>query len=86
MKGMVAKAHGLGLRAGWYAGNFQCSGANSRKAGQAPWDMTRLVQGHVDAIKEYGFDSIKCDSGFKICANMSLWAGKRTALPMSFQE
>ena len=52
-----------GLRAGWYAGNYQCSGANSRKPSQAPWDMPRLVQGHVDAIKAYGFDSVKCDSG-----------------------
>ena len=45
MKGMVSKAHGLGLRAGWYAGNYQCSGANSRSKDQAPWDMARLVQG-----------------------------------------
>ena len=25
MGGMVAKAHGLGLRAGWYMGNYQCA-------------------------------------------------------------
>ena len=24
LKGMVTKAHDMGLRAGWYFGNFQC--------------------------------------------------------------
>ena len=32
------------------------------------------MQGHAAAIKSYGFDSVKCDSGFGICSNMSLWA------------
>jgi hypothetical protein len=51
MKGMVKKAHGMGLRAGWYMGNYQCSGANSRSKDQAPWDMDKLVAGSVAAIK-----------------------------------
>ena len=37
-------------------------------------DMDKLVAGSVDAIKSYGFDSVKCDSGFAVCRNMSLWA------------
>lgn len=71
---MVAKAHKLGLRAGWYMGNYQCSGANSRSKDQEPWDMNRLIAGSVKAIKAYGFDSVKCDSGFGVCSNMSMWA------------
>jgi hypothetical protein len=74
VKGMVEKAHGMGLRAGWYMGNYQCSGGNSRSKDQPPWDMDKLVAGSVDAIKAYGFDSVKCDSGFGVCRNMSLWA------------
>jgi hypothetical protein len=30
VKAMVAKGHGLGLRPGWYMGNYQCSGANNQ--------------------------------------------------------
>jgi len=51
---MVDKAHSLGLRAGWYAGNYQCSGANGRSKDQAPWDLERLVEGNVKALKAYG--------------------------------
>ena len=43
---------------------------------QAPWDLERLVTGNVAALKAYGFDSVKCDSGFFICQNMTLWAQK----------
>jgi hypothetical protein len=50
-------------------GNYQCAGANT-----GMWDMERLVKGNVDALVSYGFDSVKCDSGFDNCRNMSLWA------------
>ena len=53
---IMGHRHGMGLRAGWYAGNYQCSGANARSKDQAPWDMSRLVEGHAKAIKDYGFD------------------------------
>jgi hypothetical protein len=69
MKGMVAKAHGLGLRAGWYMGNYQCADGWPKNA-----DIPALAKGSVDAIKEYGFDSVKLDSGFPVAANLSLWA------------
>ena len=71
VKGMVAKGHGLGLRPGWYMGNFQCSGANGqcvsggkRGVDCSAWDEEKLVAGTVKALADYGFDSVKLDSGF----------------------
>ena len=66
---MVAKAHGLGLRAGWYMGNYQCADGWPKGA-----DMQALAKGSVDAIARYGFDSVKLDSGFPVAANLSLWS------------
>ena len=86
MKGMVSKAHKLGLRAGWYMGNYQCSGANNQcnhggKRGNTSlganctaWDMDKLVAGSVKALVDYGFDSVKLDSGFPVGHNLTLWA------------
>ena len=83
---MVAKAHKLGLRAGWYMGNYQCSGANNQcnhggKRGNTSlganctaWDMDKLVAGSVKALVDYGFDSVKLDSGFPVGSNLTLWA------------
>lgn len=71
VKGMVNRAHDFGLRMGWYFGNFQCS------AGGNPdhtFDMNKLAAGSVKAIKDYGFDSVKLDSGFPVASNMTLWA------------
>lgn len=70
MKGMVDKAHRMGLRAGWYMGNYQCRDA----MGNHKWDLPKLVAGSVKAIAKYGFDSVKIDSGFPVGQNMSLWA------------
>ena len=58
MRGMVQKAHSLGLRAGWYMGNYQCSAG-------VPNDVptATLVEGSVKAIADFGFDSVKLDSG-----------------------
>ena len=53
IKGMVARAHGMGLRAGWYMGNYQCAGANDAS------DLPKLAAGSVRAIKDFGFDSVK---------------------------
>jgi hypothetical protein len=65
MRGMVQKAHALGLRAGWYMGNYQC-------AAGVPNDVptATLVKGSVRAIADFGFDShapvpsISCHSNF----------------------
>ena len=59
LKGMVSKAHGMGLRAGWYFGNYQCRDANHRNNSETPWNMTMLVAASVKATVEYGFDSVK---------------------------
>ena len=81
LKGMNAKAHQLGLRVGWYFGNYQCRDAMCRGPGckgpgkdKPPWDKEKLVAGSVKAVAEYGFDSVKLDSGFPITQNLSLWA------------
>ena len=68
-------------------GNYQCAGANNQcangggKRGNMSlgancsyWDMEKLVQGSVKALVEYGFDSVKLDSGFYVGQNLSLWA------------
>ena len=70
MKSMVDKAHRMGLRAGWYFGNYQCRDA----VGGKKWNMTKLAEGSVRAIVEYGFDSVKLDSGFPVASNLTLWA------------
>lgn len=86
MHAMVAKAHALGLRAGWYFGNYQCAGANAqcyhggkRGVNCSAWDFPRLVQGSVAAIAQYGFDSVKLDSGFPVASNLTLWAATLNA-------
>lgn len=68
MAGMVAHAHDLGLRAGWYMGNYQCG------AGTPSGDVDLYIRGSVDAIAQYGFDSVKLDSGWDLTKNLSRWA------------
>ena len=67
---MVSKAHGQGRRAGWYFGNYQCRDAMGKGPwdvngkpnctdathGHAceRWDMARVAEGAVAAIKYYG--------------------------------
>mmetsp|Transcript_32804 Transcript_32804/g.101715 ORF Transcript_32804/g.101715 Transcript_32804/m.101715 type:complete len:365 (+) Transcript_32804:1-1095(+) len=67
---MVDRAHALGLRAGWYMGNYQCG----EGMGGLRWNLTRLAEGSVRAVREYGFESVKLDSGFPVGKNLSLWA------------
>ena len=81
---MTSKAHQLGLRVGWYFGNYQCRDGMCRgkgckniapaERGKPAWDKDKLVAGSVKAVAEYGFDSVKLDSGFPITQNLSLWA------------
>lgn len=49
-------------------------GNMSMGANCSAWDMDRLVAGSVKALVEYGFDSVKLDSGFGVGRNLSLWA------------
>lgn len=49
-------------------------GNMSRGANCSAWDMVKLVEGSVKALVEYGFDSVKLDSGFSVGRNLSLWA------------
>eukprot|EP01043_Picozoa_sp_COSAG02_P034590 COSAG02_NODE_2428_length_8885_cov_11.257796_7_plen_272_part_00 len=84
LKAMVSKAHGLGLRAGWYMGNYQCAGANNQcalggKRGNvslgancSAWDMDKLVAGSVKALVDYGFDSVKVRFQFRRCHKAAL--------------
>jgi hypothetical protein len=72
LKGMNDKFHGMGLRAGWYMGNYQCRDAMGNH--EPKWDMNKLAAGSVAAIKKYGFDSVKLDSGFPVGSNLTLWA------------
>lgn len=37
-------------------------------------DEARLVEGTVKALVDYGFDSVKLDSGFFVGRNLTLWA------------
>jgi len=37
------------------------------------WDMDAVAAGAVAAIKHYGFDSVKLDSGFPVGSNLSKW-------------
>jgi hypothetical protein len=81
-------------------GNYQCSGANNQcalggKRGNvslgdncSAWDMDRLVAGSVKALVEYGYDSVKIDSGFSVGLNMSLWAqlANESGRPIMFEN
>jgi hypothetical protein len=67
-----------------YFGNYQCRDGMCRgkgckniapaERGKPAWDKDKLVAGSVKAVAEYGFDSLKLDSGFPITQNLSLWA------------
>jgi len=75
LKDMVARGHSKGVRSGWYFGNYQCMGGVYGK----PWNMTALVEGSVKMAVDYGFDSMKIDSGFSVGHNMSLWSATLNA-------
>lgn len=59
MKQLTDHIHALGLRAGWYAA---CDGCTERSWVGAEHIATHM-RGTVKAIVDYGFDSIKLDSG-----------------------
>ena len=58
LRGMTEKMHGMGLRAGWYMGNYQC-GMGSGNVPPGGWDLPKLAAGSVKAIQQLGFDSVK---------------------------
>lgn len=51
-------------------GNYQCQAG----MGKTKWNLTQLVLGSAKALVEYGFDSVKLDSGFPVGQNLTLWA------------
>jgi hypothetical protein len=67
---MVKKAHGLGLKAGFYINNCIC-GENQWR-GNRTWEQV-VYQGTVNAIVNWGFDGCKIDSCSEF-TNMSKWA------------
>ena len=67
MGAMVAKAHSLGLKAGWYLNNCIC---NERSFTGPIVDL--IQKQDVAALRKYGFDGLKLDS----CSqwnNLTLW-------------
>lgn len=61
--------HKLGLRAGWYAA---CDGCAERSwIGEA--NIARHMRATVQAVVDYGFDSLKLDSGSEF-NNLTWWA------------
>lgn len=69
LKQLTARAHALGLKAGWYAA---CDGCAERSWVGAEHIATHM-RGTVNAIVEYGFDSVKLDSGSEF-NNLTWWA------------
>lgn len=69
MKAMVEHAHALELRAGWYLNNCICH----ENGVKDPSAIDLIYRGNVQAMYDYGFDSVKLDdcSEFK---NISFWA------------
>jgi len=67
MAGMVATAHSLGLKAGWYANNCIC-----KVAGFAPPFVDTMMAGTVKALRDANFDAIKLDSCGQLL-NLTRW-------------
>ena len=57
MGGMVAKAHGLGLKAGWYLNNCICAERGLQGA-----IVDTIQQRDVAALRRFDFDGLKLDS------------------------
>ena len=55
-------------------GNYQCRDGAVNHSDPSPVDWVKLVAGSVKAIADYGFDSVKLDSGFPVGSNLTLWA------------
>lgn len=67
-KGMVAKAHGLGLSPGWYLNNCGC--AENHFEGEM---IERVMQGSVRMLADQGWDGVKFDS-CSMFHNLTRWA------------
>lgn len=57
LEAMVEKAHELGCTAGWYANNCVCSESDFTGKGE----IKTHFEGDVQALNDYGFDSVKLD-------------------------
>ena len=69
LKQLTDDIHKLGLRAGWYAA---CDGCTERSwVGEA--NIARHMNATVQAVVNYGFDSLKLDSGSEF-NNLTWWA------------
>ena len=64
MRRMTAKAHSLGLKAGWYGNNCICKETRT--------DEYKFYKGDAEATVALGFDSIKLD-GCGAQRNLGLW-------------
>jgi len=76
---MTDRAHGLGLKAGWYGNNCICS--EGRKATKAMYEKD------VESLIAFGFDSVKLDK----CGSMQdldLWASllNKTGKPVMIEN
>jgi hypothetical protein len=67
MKAMTAKAHSLGLRAGFYMNTCEC-----REEGWAPDKLLEHYQGDTSFLFEMGFDNVKIDSCSEF-HDLALW-------------
>ena len=74
MGAMVAKAHALGLRAGFYINNCICAENMWRGADAFSTAMAaRVFEGTAAQVLEWGFDGVKIDSCSQF-SNMTRWA------------
>jgi hypothetical protein len=58
---MVATAHGMGLKAGWYLNNCICNPFKPPSE-VSPEFATQVLRGTVRALREASFDAVKLDS------------------------
>ena len=67
MKAMTAKAHSLGLRAGFYMNTCEC-----RESNWAPNKLLEHYKGDTSFLFDMGFDNVKIDSCSEF-HDLSLW-------------
>lgn len=67
MRAMTAKAHSLGLRAGFYMNTCEC-----RESNWAPDKLLEHYKGDTSFLFDMGFDNVKIDSCSEF-RNLSLW-------------
>tara|TARA_B110000208_G_scaffold127276_1_gene154899 strand:+ start:73 stop:2331 length:2259 start_codon:yes stop_codon:yes gene_type:complete len=70
MRGLISKAHGLGLTVSWYGNGCSCEMGENSYVGA---EIARVMEGSARATAAYGFDGIKIDSCSQF-ANLTWWA------------